>query len=91
MSSLGVNSQYKVRTDLAIEEQEVLSEELRLLEPNEKYSIIKKVIDPELRTMFVSPKDVDSVVKNLGNIIANAINIVLHHDLSQEEIRNLTY
>ncbi|MDF2821477.1 MAG: hypothetical protein K0R15_1918 [Clostridiales bacterium] len=68
-----------------------ISNELRNLDPDEKYRIIKKAIDPGLRTMFVAPKDVDSVVKNLGNIIADGINLVLHHDLSREQIRQLTY
>jgi spore protease len=41
--------------------------------------------------MFVTPKDVDAVISRLSNIIANALNIVLHTGISKDDINRYMY
>ena len=59
---------------------------LKELEDDEKYSLIKDVLDPYAENMFVTPKEVDAVIDRLTNIIANAVNIALHPGIDSEDI-----
>lgn len=61
------------------------------LEDDEKYGLIKNVLDPYTGNMFVTPKEVDAVIHRLANIIANAVNIALHPGVSQEDINRYAY
>lgn len=51
---------------------------LEELDKEEKYLLINEVLNPYVGNMFVTPKEVDSVIDRLTNIISNAINIALH-------------
>lgn len=42
---------------------------------NEKYQLIKELLNPEMAEMFMTPKDVDETVKRIGFTISEAINI----------------
>jgi len=64
---------------------------LQNLEEGEKYSLIKRLLEPYAGNMFVTPKEVDAVVDRLSNIIANAINITLHTGLGVEDINRFMY
>lgn len=57
----------------------------------EKYNLIKEVLDPYAENMFVTPKEVDAVIENLVNIIANSINIALHPGIKQEDINRYKF
>ncbi len=56
------------------------------LEHHEKYNLITKLLDPYTENMFVTPKEVDSIIERLSNIIANGINIALHEGITTEDI-----
>ena len=56
------------------------------LKNEEKYDIIKSILEPCGENMFVTPKDVDSVINRISGIIANGINLALHDDLCAEDI-----
>ena len=64
---------------------------LKHLEYEEKYSLIKKTLDPYVGEMFVTPKEVDSVIDRLANIIANSLNISLHAGITKEDINRYMY
>ena len=64
---------------------------LHNLEDNEKYSLIKRILDPYVGGMFVTPKDVDAVIERLSNIIANALNIALHPGIDKDDINRYMY
>lgn len=49
--------------------------------------ILKGMMDVEGADMIVTPKEIDKVVKDLARIIADALNIALHHNLTLEETR----
>ncbi|MFP4697887.1 MAG: GPR endopeptidase [Eubacteriales bacterium] len=52
----------------------------------EKYELIKEVLYPYVGNMFVTPKDIDSVVKRISYIISGSINIALHPEIDYKEI-----
>lgn len=52
----------------------------------EKYQLITEVLSPYSENMFVTPKEVDAVIENLVNIIANSINIALHPGIDTNDI-----
>ena len=64
---------------------------LKNLGEAERYSLIKRLLDPYIGSMFVTPKDVDAVIDRLSNIIANALNIVLHPGVEREDINRFMY
>ena len=57
----------------------------------EKYTLIKDVLDPYTENMFVTPKEVDAVVENIVNIIANSINIALHPGINIDDINKYNF
>jgi spore protease len=52
----------------------------------EKYQLIKEVLYPYVGNMFVTPKEIDAVIKRLSNIIASSLNIMLQPNLEFDEI-----
>ena len=73
------------------EEGSAFYEMLIGLEDNDKYNLIKDVLNPYAGNMFVTPKEVDAVIDRLTNIIANAINIALHPGIDTGDINKYTY
>ncbi len=59
---------------------------LKSLDKEEKYNLIYEILTPCDGNMFVTPKEVDAVVKRLANIISNSINIALHPAISKDDI-----
>ncbi|MDO5388589.1 MAG: GPR endopeptidase [Clostridia bacterium] len=57
----------------------------------EKYSLIREVLDPYAENMFVTPKEVDAVMENLVNIISNSINIALHPGIEPNDINRYKF
>lgn len=53
---------------------------------DDKYELITEILSPYSENMFVTPKEVDAVIENLTNIIANGINIALHRGINFEDI-----
>ena len=74
-----------------VDENSAFYDTLQNLEEEDKYSMIKRVLDPYVGSMFVTPKDVDVVIDRLSNIIANALNIALHPGISKEDINRYMY
>lgn len=44
----------------------------------EKYKLIKEIINPNMTDMFVTPKDTDATIKRIGYTISEAINIAVN-------------
>ncbi len=59
---------------------------LKSLDKEEKYNLIYEILTPCNGNMFVTPKEVDAVVKRLANIISNSINIALHPAINKDDI-----
>ena len=43
----------------------------------EKYQLVKEVIEPAMASMYVTPKDVDANIKVIGYTLSEAINLIL--------------
>ena len=56
-----------------------------------RYPVIKELLDPCGGNMFVTPKEVDAVVEWLSNIIANGINISLHKGITMDDVNRYIY
>ena len=49
---------------------------LRSYNAAEKYELIKELIAPHLNGMFVTPKDVDEMVKQISYTISEGLNLL---------------
>lgn len=59
---------------------------LQKLSGEEKYSLISACLDPYTENMFVTPKEVDSVVNTLADIISGGINMALQPEVDIENV-----
>jgi len=64
---------------------------LQDLSGEDKYGMISEMLGPYGGNMFVTPKNVDTVIDRLSNIIANALNISLHPGLHKDDINRYVY
>ena len=51
---------------------------LHSLDPDEKYDLICRILEPYAENMFVTPKEVDEVIDGLSEIISRALNSALN-------------
>ncbi|NLK21535.1 MAG: GPR endopeptidase [Epulopiscium sp.] len=61
------------------------------LNEQEKYQLIKEVLNPYVGDLFVTPKEIDSVIDRLAYIISNGINIAFHPGIDLKDINRYTY
>lgn len=52
-----------------------LSETLSDFSHNDKYELIRELIEPQLGTMYVTPKDIDETIKSLSYTVSESLNI----------------
>lgn len=52
----------------------------------EKYSLIKEVLEPFMPNTIVTPKEIDELIDNLSIIIANGINMALHPGIESTDL-----
>lgn len=55
-----------------------LKQSMNEMSGNEKYMLVKEILEPAGGDMYVTPKDIDENVKNLSYIISQAINRALN-------------
>lgn len=51
-----------------------ISEEYKKLDDNEQFEFVREITSPEMKTLYVTPKDIDEDIKVLGVILSKAIN-----------------
>ena len=61
-------------------------EMLENINKEEKYQLIREILDPYVGSLFVTPKDIDATVDRLAHIIAQGINRSLHPNLEAKDI-----
>ncbi|MBP7175297.1 MAG: GPR endopeptidase [Thermoclostridium sp.] len=59
---------------------------LKNLEDNDKYNLIKEVLEPYGGNLVVTPKEMDEVIERVSKVIANGINLALHKNIGFEDI-----
>lgn len=52
---------------------------MKLLAPPERYDLLKELLEPQYGSLFVTPKDMDSMVFQLAQVIADGINMAVHN------------
>ncbi len=70
-------------------EAEVGTEFYRILEDiskDEKYSLIKEVLEPFMPNTIVTPKEIDELIDNLAIILANGVNMALHPGIDLKDV-----
>ncbi len=50
------------------------------------HDVIKRVLNPYLSSLIVTPKEIDIMIDDLGRVISGALNIALHPGVSSEEV-----
>lgn len=73
---------------LAMEESKRLhavSKGLSELEEEDKHQLIYELLDSKLKTMFVTPKDIDETVKRISFTISEALNIAFVYGIASEQ------
>jgi spore protease len=59
---------------------------LKDLEDNDKYNMIREVLEPYGRNLVVTPKEMDEVIERVSKVVANGINIALHKNIDFSDI-----
>lgn len=66
----------------ALETSEILKgvgDVLRTYNPAEKYELVRELISPHLNGMFVTPKDIDEMVKQISYTISEGLNMLFNN------------
>lgn len=59
---------------------------LKNLEQNDKYNLIKEVLEPYGGNLVVTPKEMDEVIERVSKVVANGINLALHKNIGFDDI-----
>jgi len=59
---------------------------LEQISTEEKYSLIREVLEPYMPNVVVTPKEIDVIIDDLSIIIANGLNIALHHGIDLKDV-----
>lgn len=59
---------------------------LKNLDQNDKYSLIREVLEPYGGNLVVTPKEMDEVIERVSKVVANGINLALHKNIGLNDI-----
>lgn len=59
------------------------------LDKKEKYELISGVFSEQLRDMIVTPKEIDSIIDDISDILADGLNISLHPSIHMDNVARL--
>lgn len=59
---------------------------LEQVSKDEKYELIKEVLEPFMPNVVVTPKEIDLIIDDLSIIIGNGLNMALHHGIDLEDV-----
>ncbi|WP_069649295.1 GPR endopeptidase [Caloranaerobacter ferrireducens] len=59
---------------------------LEEMESEDKYQLIKEVLNPYMGNVMVTPKEVDDLINDLSQVIANGLNISLHPGIDLKDV-----
>lgn len=64
---------------------------LKGVDKEEKYSMIREILNPYIGNLVVTPKEIDSLVDDMSKIIANGINISLHSGIGLKDVNRYVH
>lgn len=73
------------------QERETLMGMVGKLDEQEKRTLIQEVLQPLGYNLIVTPKEVDAFVEEIGNIIANGLNMALHPAVDAKNVTSYTH
>lgn len=56
------------------------------MESEDKYQLIKEVLTPYMENVMVTPKEIDDLMNDLSQVIANGLNISLHPGIDLKDV-----
>ena len=59
---------------------------LKGMKKDEKLSLINQILSPYVGNMMVTPKEIDTMIDDISNIIANGLNIALHEGIGMDDV-----
>lgn len=84
-----VNDTLDLIIDSLKKEAEVGTEFYNLLSEissEEKYTLIREVLNPYMKNVVVTPTDIDAVIDDLSIIVANGLNMALHPGIDLQDV-----
>lgn len=61
------------------------------MEDEDKYSLIKEVLNPYTQNLVVTPKEIDLLIENISSIISRGINLAIQPNLTVDEMNQLIH
>lgn len=61
------------------------------LSPEEKRKLIQEILQPMGHNLIVTPKEVDTFIESIGNMLANALNAALHQNVNLDNVSAYTH
>ncbi|NLW21952.1 MAG: GPR endopeptidase [Tissierellia bacterium] len=59
---------------------------LEQISSEDKYALIREVLEPYMPNVVVTPKEIDLIIDDLSIIIANGLNMALHHGIELKDV-----
>lgn len=59
--------------------------------PQEKWQLIKEVLDPLGNNLMVTPKEIDEFIDDVAEVVAQGLNLALHPCMTMEDASQLTH
>lgn len=59
---------------------------LEEMESHEKHALIKQVLTPYMPNVMVTPKEIDDLINDLSQVVANGLNISLHPGIDLKDV-----
>ena len=59
---------------------------LKQMDQNDKYALIREVLEPYGGNLVVTPKEMDEVIERVAKVVANGINMALHKNIDINDI-----
>ncbi len=56
------------------------------IDPEEKYQLIREVLEPYIGNLIVTPKEIDDIIDRISKVIANGLNIALHRGITPRDV-----
>ncbi|GAA0353862.1 GPR endopeptidase [Bacillus horti] len=75
----------------AEEERRTLLGLVGTLEEHEKRRLIHEVLQPLGHQLIVTPKEIDTFIEDIGNIVANGLNAALHEKIDMSNVSAYTH
>lgn len=64
---------------------------LKSVNKDEKYAMIKEILNPYIGDLMVTPKEIDSLIEDISKVIANGLNISLHPAVELKDVNRYVH